>query len=499
MYNLVFGLLSQIIILALGFIIPRLFLLEYGSDVNGLFSSVNEIFGYVALLEAGIGAATVQALYSPIVANDRKGISEILSATNRYYRKVSLYYFICITAISIVYPFIVQSDIDKVSIGFVVFLQGLSGVINFYFQATIKQLIVAEGKSYVESNVHLFIYILTSAAKIVMIYFSTTIVMIQLATLFVSIVRMLIYRLYFKKNYSWVSLKEKPRFSALRQKNSFLIHQISLLVFSSTDMIILSVFCDLRIVSVYSVYMLVFTGANTLIGTIHNSFSFLLSHKYVENKKDYVPLHDAYENYYVTLVFAMISVIYTLIVPFIQLYTRNVQDTNYVIKYLPILFSCIQLLSGSRMVCNNLIRVAGHMKQTVPRSLTEMFINIIVSVVLVQFIGIHGVLIGTIVALSYRSNDIIIYANIKILNRSPFKTYKTILINSFLFGVVVYVNTLLPQSLASYTQLIYRGLVLSVIIFPAFFIISSLLNKSCFFYGRDMIRNALQSRHLSSQ
>ena len=141
----------------------------------------------------------MQALYSPIVANDRKGISEILSATNRYYRKVSLYYFICITAISIVYPFIVQSDIDKVSIGFVVFLQGLSGVINFYFQATIKQLYCSRRESYVESNVHLFIYILTSAAKIVMIYFSTTIVMIQLATLFVSIVRMLIYRLYFKK------------------------------------------------------------------------------------------------------------------------------------------------------------------------------------------------------------------------------------------------------------------------------------------------------------
>lgn len=57
--------------------------------------------------------------------------------------------------------------------------------------------------------------------------------------------------------------------------------------------------------------------------------------------------------------------------------------------------------------------VAGHAKQTAKRSLLEMSLNIIISVVLVQFIGIYGVLVGSFASLFYRANDMIIYTNIK--------------------------------------------------------------------------------------
>jgi hypothetical protein len=46
--------------------------------------------------------------------------------------------------------------------------------------------------------------------------------------------------------------------------------------------------------------------------------------------------------------------------------------------------------------------------------------------------------IATIIALLYRSNDIIFYANKKILKRSPFCTYKKMLVYTVIFAFVVF-------------------------------------------------------------
>ena len=134
--------------------------------MNGLFASITQIFGYVALLEAGVGAATVQALYKPIARKNDNNISRILSATRIYYNKISFYYLICVVLLAVIYPLFVDSNISKVTIGIILILQGLSGVINFYFQSTLKQLVIAEGRSYLIFNISLIIRICSSVVKI---------------------------------------------------------------------------------------------------------------------------------------------------------------------------------------------------------------------------------------------------------------------------------------------------------------------------------------------
>ena len=76
--NIVFGGGAQLLVLLIGLVLPRIIMMSYGSEVNGLFNSVNQVFSYIALLEAGIGTATIQALYKPLVNRDRNEISSIL-------------------------------------------------------------------------------------------------------------------------------------------------------------------------------------------------------------------------------------------------------------------------------------------------------------------------------------------------------------------------------------------------------------------------------------
>ena len=77
-YNVFFGLLGQVVSIALGVIIPRLVIVSLGSESNGLLSSVNQALVYLGLLEAGIGTATSQALYKPVAEQDTKNINHIL-------------------------------------------------------------------------------------------------------------------------------------------------------------------------------------------------------------------------------------------------------------------------------------------------------------------------------------------------------------------------------------------------------------------------------------
>lgn len=93
LYNIFFGFIGQIITITLGIIIPRLFILNLGSAANGLLSSVGQVLSYLTLLEAGLGGASIQALYKPLANKDIEGINRILSATSDYYKKQGKYIF----------------------------------------------------------------------------------------------------------------------------------------------------------------------------------------------------------------------------------------------------------------------------------------------------------------------------------------------------------------------------------------------------------------------
>ena len=88
-----------------------------------------------------------------------------------------------------------------------------------------------------------------------------------------------------------------------------------------------------------------------------------------------------------------------------------------------------ELLNWIRLPMLSTINYAGHFMETLPQTLIESTINIVVSLIFVFFWGVYGVLIGTIAALLYRSIETIIYANQKLLLRSSVKTFFVYILN----------------------------------------------------------------------
>lgn len=486
--NIVIGIGSQILSITLGIIIPRLFLMSFGSEMNGFLNSITQIFAYFALLEAGVGAATLQALYGPIAKNDGIGISGIMAATDHYYKKTGRLYFAAVIALAIGYPLIVKSDIPIWTMLLIILFNGIPGVISYYFQGKFIILLQAEGKNYINTALTSIASTLISISKIVMLLMGCDILAIQLAYLVINLLKLIVIGVYIRRNYKWLNLEVVPDYQAIGQKNAAFVNQICDLIFRNTDTIILTIFCDLKVVSVYAMYTLLFSMIRTALDYVAQGFSFVMGQTFNRDMKRYIQLHDLYETYRMALIFALYNVALIFIIPFMKLYTSGVTDINYIDYKVAVLFTIFYLMTGARACASDLINYAQHFKKTQSRCIAEAVINLTVSVIAVNLWGIYGVLIGTIVALLYRMNDMLIYANRKILKRSAWPSYKRLMINSVMFIVITMISGWMPWQLNSYFSIIGWACLTGIIVCGIYFGIASIVDYSSFRLLQEYVR-----------
>lgn len=492
--NFIFGLLAQAITLLVGIIVPRLFIVNYGSEVNGYINSINQIFVYVALLEAGVGSAAVSSLYAPVGSDDKNKINGILSATNKYYTRTGFLYLSIVTLLSFIYPLLVNSSLPYYLMVGIFFINGASGVVAYFFHAKYKLLLDVDGRSYVTSAVSSTYQVLLSLGKAIFLLLGFHIFLVQGLYIALNILQAVLFGIYIKKTYPWLNVNADPDKASISKSKNALIHQISCLVFNNTDVLILTFFCNLKVVSVYALYKTLIGLVGTLINHFTGSVTFKLGQTF-ENKNRFVKLFDAYETFHISLTFSLCTVAYILLLPFLKIYTEGM-DANYLLTYMPLLMTLTEVLSFVRLPSQNVITFAGHFKETQWRSVIESAINLTVSLVLVVVferlwgLGIYGVLVGTAVALFYRTNDIFIYTNKKLLNRSPWGVYRTCLICIAISTAVIIGYNAVDPVLNGYVPVILTAAILCLIIVPISMITCFASNKN----AREFLSNIAKTK-----
>lgn len=487
-YNVVVSLLTQIVILALGLIIPRLYLTQYGSDVNGLIGTVTQIFTYMALLEAGIGQATKNALY-PFIRDkikNRENISEVMSISKRYYEKVSILYTAAVVLLSFLLPLVLESNLSYWNIFAIVLFEGAAGSISFFFIEKWSMLLAADGMNYITANIDFASKLISYSLKIIFALMGFNVVFIQVAYFVASLSRLLIYKLYMDKNYGWIDYKRKTN-GSLKDRNSYIITEIAWTIFSSTDMIVLSIFCSTAVASVYSVYNMVFVAINSLLSAVYNSLTFNLGQVYHKNLEQYKTYHDVFNSIFVGLMTAFMSVTFLLINPFVELYTSGINDINYIYAELPFMFCVIQILSWSRYISGNLSGVAGYAKPVSVISLIEACSNIILSIVLVKKLGIIGVVAATVISLPIKVVYLNVLADKVIMKRSLTNTAKILVSNWALFGIIVMLKQHLSFAIPNFGIFCIYGVILSAIIGIIVLLTNVIINPNLNIYVKKII------------
>jgi len=460
--------LYQLITIALGIYIPRLVLVNLGSEANGLLNSTNQMLVYLSLLEGGIGWTITQSLYRPIAENNHDETNGILAASNSFYRDVGKLYFVGMVFIALLYAFTVQTTFSKSTVFLVIILTGMPQVVNFFYQGKYRTLLSVDGRGYVLTNMSTVFYIGTSITKIMLLLNGFGVIAIQMMYFVISLLQMIFILWYVRKSYPWLDLSVRPMKDSIGKRTSVFIHQISGYIFNSTDSLILTYFCGLKTVSVYALYNTLFGMVNSLVGNVSGGMIFALGQMFQTDRKRFIKVNNCFETLNLAFTFAACAVAYIFILPFMKLYTRGVIDINYIDSLLPILFVTIMVIQAGRFPSLRIITYAGKFKETQPHALLEMIVNLSVSLFGVINFGIYGVLYGTIAALIVRSVLMIHYAYGIILGTSETGIYKKWVINSFLFIIFIRCMKLITIPQNTYLSIIlFAGVsfVISVVVF----------------------------------
>ena len=478
--NIIYSLISQIVVLGLALIVPRLIISNYGSDTNGLISTVTQITAYLALLESGIGRATRNELYKYIhnESYDKSSISSVISISKKTYQDTTKIYLLFVLLLSIILPFVIKTELSYLTVFLVILIEGLSNVLSYYYVQYWSDLLVADGKSYINTNIDLLYRIIIYVIKISLAILNVNIIIMEIGFFFAILVKLTIFRKYMRRLYYWIEYNNTGE--KLTDKNSYIIAEIAWTVFSSTDLIILSVFCSTKSASVYSVYSLVFLSLNKILDAVYTSTKYMLGQTYHDNLEQYKTTHDLFNSIFIGTITAMMTVMYYLCIPFVELYTKGINDIEYVDKNLPFAFCMIIILSWSRMVAEHLNGIAGYAKQLGVISVIESFLNLFLSIALVTKYGIYGVLFATVISLPIK----IIYCNWLsdkiIMKRKAIRTIVIVGSNILLFSILALIKNYIRVSIDSYLTLCIYGIVFTLISIILFLIINSVINKDIY-------------------
>ncbi|MBQ7040013.1 MAG: hypothetical protein IJN39_05540 [Clostridia bacterium] len=479
-HNLISSLVYQVVLISLSFLLPRLYLENFGSEVNGVLSTIKQIFTYMCLLEAGVGLATTQALYKRIGENDYKSASEVLSATNTYYIKTGVIYSVIVLVIAVVYAYVVPTSINSNILFFIVILNAIPSLFSYFVQAKYRILMEVDGRKYVINNSETVLQLASNVGKILVLLLTDSLILIQLVYCIIALIQLSYLYFYAKRRYKWLNLKAKPDFEAISQKNSVLVHQLSGMVFNNTDVILISFLCDFKAVSIYAIYNIFFSQVQNFITSLVSSFTFALGQMFHTDREKFDKLFNAYETFYIMATYIIYTLMAVFLLPLIQIYTSGINDAEYTNVFLVLLFVIMNLIANAKLPLNGVIEYSGDFEKTRSFAVWEMVINITFSVAAIMYFGICGAILGTIAALIYRGIVTIYYANKKVLKRNLLSTYKIIISNCAVFAVVMLIFFVDTFSNLPFFKLLLCGIVHSVWIFALYLAVNFLFNRAAF-------------------
>lgn len=486
-YNIVSSLMLQVVVLISGFIVPKLIISSFGSDVNGLVSSISQFLAYISLLESGIGPVVKASLYKPIAEKDNRTIKNILRASEKFFRVIALIFIVYLVGLSVLYPLIVQKEFGYVYTLSLVLIISISTFFEYYFGMTYKLYLQAEQKTYVTSIIQIVTYILNIIFVVLLVKFGASIQIIKLFSGFAFILRPLIQNIYIKKKYN-INLKDADENYKLDKKWDGLAQHIAAVVHGNTDITILTIFSKLSEVSVYSVYSMVTRGIKSIVSSFSGGIDASFGDMIAKNEKELLNKNfSTYELFYFTIVTIFYTCTILLIVPFVNVYMMDINDTNYIRPLFGWLLVLGEFVWAIRVPYSSITLAAGHFKETRKGAWIEVIVNITISIILVIKYGIVGVAIGTLVAMLLRTIEFIYHTNKYILERNIFINIKKIAVIVTEVLLIILVIKFIPINITFNSYI--NWIIYAVIVFVVASIITIGINILVY---RDDIGNLKQ-------
>lgn len=402
-YNSISPLIYQVSTIICGFVLPRLILGYYGTEVNGLVNSITQFLAIISFLELGVGAVVQSSLYKPLADKDNITVSKVITSADNFFRRLGYILAIYVVVMLFYYPYLVKQSFSFMFTATLIAAISIRSFAQYFFGIVNRLLLLADQKAYIQYIAQTVAVIVNTVGCYILIAFDCSVQVVYSLTSLIFFLQPLAIHMYIKRHYA---LDRQIHYDVepIKQKWNGVAQHIAAVILSSSDSIVLTTFSTLVNVSIYTVYYLPMSGARLMIMSMISGIEALIGNLWAKQDLEELRTVFAWMEWSIhtgtTLIFTLTAI---LIVPFVQVYTHGVNDANYIQP----LFGGLLVAANSghclRLPYNIMILAAGHYKQTQHNYIIAAVINIVMSIIGVKQFGLIGVTLGTMAAMVYQT------------------------------------------------------------------------------------------------
>ncbi len=283
------------------------------------------------------------------------------------------------------------------------FLMYLLNAIVSYLLTYKRSMLYASQKNYVISMIKSAVVILKNISQMLILLITKNFILFLIAQIICTILENLIINLSVNKKYPYIKdltavldVDKKIKKDVMTKVKGLLFHKIGGFIVLGTDNIIISMTKGLGVIAVgmYNNYYMIINSAKTLFSTVINSLTASVGNLLIE--KDKSKVRSIYQSMLLlnSWLFCFCSIsIYCMIEPFIKIWIGE----EYLLSKFVLIILVINLyVQGMRNTSNTFKEAAGIFYEDRFVPLIESIINIAMSLILVQILGLGGVFVGTI-------------------------------------------------------------------------------------------------------
>ncbi len=399
--NSVLGIVYLFILTIFAFITTGLFVKNLGIEYAGLNGLFINILAVLSFTELGIAGAATYLLYKPIYDKDFDRVKTIMSLYKKYYRIVGTIIIILSLLISfIIQIFIKETTIPLFEIQYLFILFAFGSAVTYFFSYN-RNLFYSTQKNYVVLTVDFIVQFIKYIFQIIAIIVYKNYGLYLIINIIFNLITNIIIHILSKKEFAILrtsnsneQLKKEVKKSFFNRIKELSFFQITSIGINSTDNLLISSFINISTVGLYNNYNLIIKQVFSFIVSIFSGVGASIGDLIAENNK--VKIKYTFKN--IELIFFLInSFCVCSFASLIQMFISFWLGTQYTLNNSIVLILIVNFfLLVQRQVLNSFYSAAGYFKNFIVPAIIEMILNLVVSIILVKYMGLIGIFIGTL-------------------------------------------------------------------------------------------------------
>lgn len=436
--NAVLSSVNLVVSSIMSLIATRQILLYFGSDYNGLNSTITQFLSVLMLVESGFTVAGLVKLYKPYGEKDWGTINAILSKMNLILKKIGLIMFIGGMAGACIYALFIKTNVDYITVVILFSFSVFSTAFNFFYVYKYRLIYQVSQSEYLIYGVNLVYHIVMYGGMVLVIRLTKNILLTRGYSMLCSVISGVVISVLSRKYFPEATFTADCRGVRIEGTRELLVSKVVGMCYSSLTVFYMSVFTGTIYTSVYSVYNSAISLITHYVHALTTAPQNALGQVINQEEKRLKSILTEFEYTTVLISSILFSVTMVMLIPFVRLYTARIEDVNYIrpmIGALMVLTSVMQLVHIPSGLC---IELSGRFKIVKRIQFIALISLVILSSFGAYYFDFIGLLAAKLVVNVVLALSEVLYVHRKIVPNSVFLHFRTTVPNLLFAALLAY-------------------------------------------------------------